>query len=51
MFRAAARDPQLAAAIAQTPNAAGHYAAFLDAHELAVEAEVAFLRRHLLGRA
>ena len=28
----------------------GHYAAFLDAHELAVEAEVAFLRRHLLGQ-
>jgi dienelactone hydrolase len=50
VFRAAARNPQLAAAIAQTPNAAGHYAAFLDAHELAVEAEVAFLRWHLLGQ-
>ena len=47
MFRAAARNPQLAAAIAQTPNAGGQAAASLDAHELAVEAEVAFLRRHL----
>jgi uncharacterized protein len=49
VFRAAARNPQLAAAIAQTPNADGHYAAFLGAHELAVQAKVAFLRRHLLG--
>jgi uncharacterized protein len=27
----------------------GHYAAFLDAHEQAVAAELSFLRRHLLG--
>jgi alpha/beta superfamily hydrolase len=27
----------------------GHYAAFLDAHEQAVDAELSFLRRHLLG--
>jgi uncharacterized protein len=27
----------------------GHYAPFLDAHEAAVEAELSFLRRHLLG--
>jgi pimeloyl-ACP methyl ester carboxylesterase len=27
----------------------GHYAPFLEAHEQAVEAELAFLRRHLLG--
>ena len=26
----------------------GHYAAFLDGHEQAVEAELSFLRRHLL---
>lgn len=31
--------------------AGGHYAPFLDAHEPAVEAELAFLRRHLLGPA
>jgi uncharacterized protein len=30
--------------------AGGHYAPFLDAHEQAVEAELSFLRRHLLGR-
>jgi uncharacterized protein len=28
----------------------GHYAPFLDAHETAVEAELAFLRRHLIER-
>lgn len=28
----------------------GHYAPFMDAHEPAVEAELAFLQRHLLGR-
>jgi hypothetical protein len=27
--------------------AGGHYASFLDAHEPAVEAELAFLSRHL----
>lgn len=29
----------------------GHYAPFLDAHELAVEAELRFLHRHVLGDA
>ena len=29
----------------------GHYAPFLDAHEQAVEAELSFLRRHLLANA
>lgn len=29
----------------------GHYAPFPDGHQKAVEAEVSFLRRHLLGRA
>ena len=44
--------PALAAA-AQAPTAevlrvpGGHYAPFLDAHETAVEAELAFLNRHL----
>jgi pimeloyl-ACP methyl ester carboxylesterase len=28
----------------------GHYAPFLEAHEQAVEAELAFLHRHLAGR-
>jgi hypothetical protein len=27
----------------------GHYEPFLDGHERAVEAELSFLRRHLLG--
>jgi hypothetical protein len=27
----------------------GHYQPFLDGHEQAVEAELSFLRRHLLG--
>jgi uncharacterized protein len=31
--------------------AGGHYAAFLEAHEQAVEAELSFLRRHLLENA
>lgn len=31
--------------------AGGHYAPFLDGHEQAVEAELSFLRRHLLDRA
>jgi pimeloyl-ACP methyl ester carboxylesterase len=30
--------------------AGGHYAPFLDGHEQAVEAELAFLRAHLLDR-
>jgi pimeloyl-ACP methyl ester carboxylesterase len=30
--------------------AGGHYEPFLDGHELAVEAELSFLRRHLLDR-
>jgi hypothetical protein len=29
----------------------GHYQPFLDGHEQAVEAELSFLRRHLLGEA
>jgi hypothetical protein len=28
----------------------GHYEPFLDGHEKAVEAELSFLRRHLLDR-
>jgi pimeloyl-ACP methyl ester carboxylesterase len=28
----------------------GHYAPFLDAHEPAVQAELAFLHRHLVAR-
>jgi pimeloyl-ACP methyl ester carboxylesterase len=28
----------------------GHYATFLDQHEQAVEAELAFLRRHLVDQ-
>jgi hypothetical protein len=94
VFRVAARNPELGAAIAQTPNAGGlaplrnaarfqkpltmarftgrgvldglgrlagrpprlvhlpggHHAAFLDAHEQAVAAELTFLRLHLLGQ-
>ncbi len=44
--RAARRAPQ--AELVRLPG--GHYAPFLDAHEPAVEAELAFLRRHLLDR-
>ena len=42
--RAAGRAP--GAELVRVPG--GHYAPFLDAHEQAVEAELAFLRRHLL---
>lgn len=43
---AARQAPQ--AEVVRLPG--GHYAPFMDAHEPAVEAELAFLRRHLLGR-
>ncbi|MFD7179494.1 alpha/beta hydrolase [Streptomyces sp. NPDC059904] len=42
---AARQAPQ--AEVVRLPG--GHYAPFMDAHEPAVEAELAFLRRHLLG--
>jgi pimeloyl-ACP methyl ester carboxylesterase len=45
--RAAARAPR--GELVRLPG--GHYAPFLEAHEEAVEAEVSFLRRHLLGSA
>lgn len=44
--RAAQRAPN--AALVRLPG--GHYAPFLDAHEQAVQAELAFLRRYLLDR-
>ena len=43
---AAKRAPQ--GELARLPG--GHYAPFLDAHEQAVEAELSFLRRHLLDQ-
>jgi fermentation-respiration switch protein FrsA (DUF1100 family) len=43
--RAAGRAPR--AELIRLPG--GHYAPFLDGHERAVEAELSFLRRHLLG--
>jgi predicted alpha/beta hydrolase len=45
--RAAKRTPL--AELVQLPG--GHYAPFLDAHEQAVDAELSFLRRHLLAEA
>jgi uncharacterized protein len=45
--RAARRAPR--AELVHLPG--GHYAPFLDAHQQAVEAELSFLRRHLLDRA
>jgi uncharacterized protein len=45
--RAAERAPH--AELVRLPG--GHYAPFLDAHEPAVEAELAFLRKHLLDDA
>jgi uncharacterized protein len=45
--RAARRAPR--AELVHLPG--GHYAPFLDAHEQAVEAELSFLRHHLLDRA
>jgi pimeloyl-ACP methyl ester carboxylesterase len=44
--RAAQRAPR--AELVRLPG--GHYAPFLDAHAQAVEAELSFLRRHLLDR-
>ena len=44
---AASRSPR--AEVVRLPG--GHYAPFLDAHEQAVEAELSFLRRHLLDHA
>lgn len=44
-IRAARQAPH--AELIRVPG--GHYAPFLDAHEQAVAAELAFLRRHLLG--
>jgi fermentation-respiration switch protein FrsA (DUF1100 family) len=44
-IKAARRAP--GAELVRLPG--GHYAPFLDAHEEAAEAEVSFLRRHLLG--
>jgi hypothetical protein len=44
-IRAARRAPR--GELVQIPG--GHYAPFLDGHEQAVEAELAFLRRHVLG--
>ena len=44
-IRAARRAP--GAELIRLPGT--HYAPFLDAHELAVQAELSFLRRHLLG--
>ncbi len=44
--RAAKRAP--GAELVRLPG--GHYAPFLDEHERAVEAELSFLRRHLLDR-
>jgi uncharacterized protein len=44
--RAAGRAPR--AELVRLPG--GHYTAFLDAHEQAVAAELAFLRLHLLGQ-
>ena len=43
--RAAGRAPR--AELVRMPG--GHYEPFLDGHERAVEAELSFLRRHLLG--
>ena len=45
-IRAARRAPH--AELVQLPG--GHYAPFLDAHEAAVRAELAFLRRHLVDK-
>jgi pimeloyl-ACP methyl ester carboxylesterase len=45
--RAAQRAPR--GELVRLPG--GHYAPFLDAHEQAVDAELAFLRRHLLASA
>ncbi|MFI6862179.1 alpha/beta hydrolase [Streptomyces sp. NPDC050421] len=45
--RAAGRAPR--AEVVRLPG--GHYAPFMDQHEQAVEAELAFLRRHLLAPA
>jgi pimeloyl-ACP methyl ester carboxylesterase len=45
-IRAARRAPR--AELARIPG--GHYAPFLDGHEQAVQAELSFLRRHLLGQ-
>ncbi|MEV5710909.1 alpha/beta hydrolase [Actinoallomurus sp. NPDC052274] len=46
-IRAARRAPR--GELVRLPG--GHYAPFLDAHEQAVDAELSFLRRHLLDRA
>jgi fermentation-respiration switch protein FrsA (DUF1100 family) len=46
-IRAAERAPR--GEVARIPG--GHYSPFLGCHERAVEAEVGFLRRHLLGSA
>ena len=43
--RAAGRAPR--AELVRMPG--GHYEPFLGGHERAVEAELSFLRRHLLG--
>jgi dipeptidyl aminopeptidase/acylaminoacyl peptidase len=45
-IRAARQAPR--AELVRLPG--GHYAPFMDAHEQAVEAELSFLRRHLLDR-
>ena len=45
-IRAANRAPR--GELVRIPG--GHYAPFLDGHEQAVEAELSFLRRHLLDR-
>jgi fermentation-respiration switch protein FrsA (DUF1100 family) len=45
--RAAGRAPR--AELVRLPG--GHYEPFLGGHERAVEAELSFLRRHLLGEA
>ncbi|GAA4633402.1 alpha/beta hydrolase [Actinoallomurus vinaceus] len=46
-IRAAERAPR--GELVRLPG--GHYAPFLEAHEQAVEAELSFLRRHLIDRA
>ncbi|GAA4601944.1 alpha/beta hydrolase [Actinoallomurus liliacearum] len=46
-IRAARRAPR--GELVRLPG--GHYAPFLDAHEQALDAELSFLRRHLLDRA
>jgi pimeloyl-ACP methyl ester carboxylesterase len=43
-IRAAQRAPH--AELVRLPG--GHYAPFMDAHEQAVDAELSFLRKHLL---